>query len=428
MASNNTTTPYYPLEMSVFVLQSIILIIGISGNLLVISAIVSDRRLRSSLNYLVLNLSVCNICAVVFSIPFQLTVMRYNNDFVFGDIGCKILYPCSTWAFNVSVSLLLTITIDRYIVIVHPFFWRSVRHHTLKIIAANYLYGIATVVPYACNIEISYDDNGLRYCQETWSLGVSRFYTVFLFFLQCVIPVSAMIVLYTLAWFNLKRTNELTIRLSEAARKAQTMSLRQQQDSDDAFDSGGSGSSDYTGALLRRPRHPSIVSTYSDEAKMMCLAFCCPIGCRPWSRCRRKKQQRSTTTRTLLSSPQTEPSAAVDHYVANGRRRQTIRTFFMFLLIITIFTVSSLPSQLNWIFASFSKINLPASLVHAFVLLHYVNFVTNPFIYGGLNKYFLRAYKRLFLCSSPSDVRGSSIYSNGSTKKKSLTGELYIYS
>ena len=457
MATNNTTastsTPSNPVDMAVFIPQPILLIIGISGNLLVISAIISDRRLRSSLNYLVLNLSVCNIGAVVFTIPFQLIIELNNGDFIFGDWGCKILYPCSTWSFNVSVSFLLTITIDRYIVIVHPFAWRSIRHHTPKIIIANHLYGVAVVLPYAFNIEMRYNDKGLRYCAEKWSPSVAQFYTVFLVLVQYAIPFLTMAVLYTLAWLHLKRHNDWTIRMSEAQRTARSASLRPSINTADSgsgdsnrSSNGSADNSEYTSALLKsdgvsRPRNQSIVSTYSDEAKMMCLNFWCPlISCPPlWiqRRCcggRHQQHQESLTTDDELVTNETENKTRVirtssgssqkqdgDLFVDRRKRRQTIRTFFMFLLIIAIFGVFALPSQLIWLLnTSGSAIELPAALSFIVNIMHYVNYVINPFIYGGLNRYFLRAYKRLFLCSFSS--RDSSVWSRGSMGGSSYYG------
>lgn len=456
MSSNNTTTiptPYYPVNMAVFVSQSILLIIGISGNLLVICAIASDRRLRNSLNYLVLNLSVCNICAVGFTIPFQLVMMQNNKDFVFGDWGCKILYPCATWSFNVSVSFLLTITIDRYIAIVYPIRWRLRRNHTLKIIVANYLYGVVTVLPYALNIEIRYTANGHRYCAEKWSPTVFKFYTVFLFMMQYAIPFLAMAVLYTIAWLHLKRYNDWTDRLSENASKARSASVspgdrstsaHHSFDTSDRSSDGSACSCEYTNALLsgstsnigNRPRNLSIVSTYSDEVKMMCLDFCCPVlSCLPsWMRrCCGNNQGESSTTKILITSEtenNTRTSSQTSHQqngdlvAARRRRRRTIRTFFMFLFIITIFGVSALPAQLTWLLKSFggaSKLTFTAYRIFEF--MHYVNYVTNPFIYGGLNKVFLRAYKKLFLCSFlSSSSRDSSVWSRGTSSYHSGGG------
>ena len=436
---NNTTTINYtsnPINITAFVIQSVLLVVGLSGNLLVIGAILSDRRLRSYLNYLVMNLSFCNICAVLFTIPFQLVMMvngNSNKDFVYGVVECRVLYPTSTWAVNVSVSFLLTISVNRYIVIVHPFMWRAVRHHTLKVIIGNYLYGFLSVAPYALHNEVQTDPaSGNTYCKETWSHTVSRFYTVLLFLLQYAVPLLAMVILYTLAWIKLKRTNDFTIQNSEAARTARANSFRRKQQGcdgtcNDAFNCSSCSDNNADNVPFRR-RHESLASTYSDEARMMCLSFCCcptiyscvKLLCRktaPFKENRKSQVSQNTENESWNND--------ADFFVTNGRIRQTIRNFFIFLLIITIFAISSLPHHLVWLLRMFwapylggtgMEDGLPTWLSIVFTVLFYSNFVLNPFIYGGLNKYFLRAYKRLFMCvwcsSSSKERYGRDKYGN----------------
>ncbi|XP_066929202.1 uncharacterized protein [Clytia hemisphaerica] len=386
--SNNTTikpTDLLPVEAK-DIPQIIICIVGFLGNLVVISAIIFDKRLQTSLNYLVLNLSFCNICVVVFSIPFQLLTKRHHHDFIFGELGCQLIYPFATWAVNVSVSSLLTITIERWIAIVHPMTWRSCQKHTLKMIFANHVYGYVTIIPYAVHIRLAViPGTELRYCAEIWDTGTAKFYTILLFLLQYLLPLALMMFFYTSAWIHLKRQNDHTIRLSEEARTARSMSLRLNNEEE------------IRARFAKRGRTESILSTtYSGEAKDMCLMFCL-------------KMFRVSNYYKRTSSSASSSYDNADYFIANGRRRQTIRTFFMFLLIIVIFAISSLPNQIIWLVYSFKQgAKFSESVTSTFVIFHYLNYIMNPFIYGGLNKYFLRAYKRLFLCSHSEENNNTS--------------------
>ena len=137
---------------------------------------------------------------------------------------------------------------------------------------------------------------------------------------------------------------------------------------------------------------------------MMCLDFCCPVlSCLPsWMRrCCGNNQGESSTTKILITSEtenNTRTSSQTSHQqngdlvAARRRRRRTIRTFFMFLFIITIFGVSALPAQLTWLLKSFggaSKLTFTAYRIFEF--MHYVNYVTCL----------------LYTSPSPRDQRGS---------------------
>jgi len=370
-STNCTAADVEQFKLSVSELPDILVfLLGFFGNLIVIIALRRERLLRSSLNYLVLNLSFCNVCVVTFLIPFELVIKFYNHDYPFGQVGCTLILPLATYAINVSVVSLLVITVDRYVAIVHAITWPPHHRHTVRTIVLIHVYGLITIIPYMTTVKVGVK-NCTRVCEETWSETSGKAYTIVLFLLQYAIPLPVMIVLYTKAWIHLKRQNDRTIRLSEEARTARSMSMVSQ---------------DYP-----RRRASNLTSTYRNEFKNMLLSFCF-APCRYQMLRRQQRQQGS-----MISS------VGDEYFVANYRRRQTIRTFLIFLLIIVIFAVSSLPNQIKWLLITFHKKHPSAWANHTINVLHYANCVTNPFIFGGLNKYFWQAYKRVVFCVKRAD-------------------------
>lgn len=69
---------------------TIILLLAIIGNILVISTLVQNRRMRTITNLFLLNLAVSDILLGVLCMPFTLvgTLLR---DFVFGELMCKLI-------------------------------------------------------------------------------------------------------------------------------------------------------------------------------------------------------------------------------------------------------------------------------------------------------------------------------------------------
>ena len=81
------------------------------------------------------------------------------------------------------------------------------------------------------------------------------------------------------------------------------------------------------------------------------------------------------------------------------RHKQTITTFKMFLTIVMVFAIFSLPNQIIWIVYDFYNIKSWSSSTTFLILegLQFANAVLNCWIYGGYSKTFRSAYKYL-LC------------------------------
>lgn len=68
----------------------VILTLSILGNLLVITTLVQNRRMRTITNVFLLNLAFSDILLGVLCVPFTLvgTILR---DFIFGEVLCKLI-------------------------------------------------------------------------------------------------------------------------------------------------------------------------------------------------------------------------------------------------------------------------------------------------------------------------------------------------
>lgn len=107
----------------------IIMVLGVSGNSLVIYSFIMEKRMRSLTNTLILNLAIADLLFLVICIP--LTAFRFIAlSWPFGDIGCKLSQYCVYVSVYVSIFTLVLMAVSRYFAIVHPL--SSIRFRTKR--------------------------------------------------------------------------------------------------------------------------------------------------------------------------------------------------------------------------------------------------------------------------------------------------------
>ncbi|XP_031565296.1 somatostatin receptor type 5-like [Actinia tenebrosa] len=129
-----------------------IVIFGIAGNLLVVIAVWKKRFLRSTTNYLLVNLAVSDILNLVF-LPFMLLQLyAIFEGGPFADFLCKFImsFNVPLTASCVSILTLIVLSVERYHAIVKPMKeGMRLREETVKYaIITVWLSGIALSLPF----------------------------------------------------------------------------------------------------------------------------------------------------------------------------------------------------------------------------------------------------------------------------------------
>ncbi|CAF3253640.1 unnamed protein product [Rotaria socialis] len=121
------------LRLFLVILFIIILLIGLFGNCLVLlSAITNHRNIhRSSTNLLLVNMSYADLIILIFNI-FDIAQFSFDpywpTAWYLGLSFCKIVRFSQVFGCYVSVQTLLTISIERYISIIHPIKISQINH------------------------------------------------------------------------------------------------------------------------------------------------------------------------------------------------------------------------------------------------------------------------------------------------------------
>ncbi|NXG70741.1 CCR2 protein, partial [Baryphthengus martii] len=150
-------------------LYSLVVIFGLTGNLLVVLILVKYKRLKSMTDIYLLNLAISDLL-FVFSLPFW--AYYAAQHWIFGDALCRILSGIYLLGFYSGIFFIILLTLDRYLAIVHAVFALRARTVTYGILttAVTWVVAILASVPgvvfhktqkenarYTCSAHYPYD-------------------------------------------------------------------------------------------------------------------------------------------------------------------------------------------------------------------------------------------------------------------------------
>ncbi len=118
----------------VLILFNLVVIIG---NVLVIAAVVTHKKLRTATNAFIMSLAVADLMLGVTVLPFSSAneVLRY---WPFGTIWCSVWLAVDVWMCTASILNLCAISMDRYLAITRPFKYpRLMSHFRARILVAS---------------------------------------------------------------------------------------------------------------------------------------------------------------------------------------------------------------------------------------------------------------------------------------------------
>ncbi|XP_066290642.1 neuropeptide FF receptor 2-like [Branchiostoma lanceolatum] len=203
MDSNNTTeadasynTMYKqptPIMYLLAVAYGLVSLMCIMGNALVCVVVAKNKSMRTVTNYLIVNMAVSDLLVGVVCTPVTL-VDNLTIGWMFGAVMCKLIPIVQGISFAASVLTLVAIAVDRYLAVITPTESKLTNMRTFVIIVVIWLSAVAMMSPLA--FVIQYDDEK-HFCDEKWAtLDGQKNYTLSLFVLCYVAPLTAITVMY----------------------------------------------------------------------------------------------------------------------------------------------------------------------------------------------------------------------------------------
>uniref|UniRef100_A0A8B9UNQ7 G-protein coupled receptors family 1 profile domain-containing protein n=1 Tax=Anas zonorhyncha TaxID=75864 RepID=A0A8B9UNQ7_9AVES len=197
--------------------------IGIIGNLLVLYAFYSNKKLRTPQNYFIMNLAVSDFLMSASQAPMCF-VNSLHRGWILGDIGCDLYAFCGALFGITSMMTLLAISVDRYLVITKPLRsiqWTS-KKRTMQIIAAVWLYSLGWSVAPLFGWS-SYVPEGLM-ISCTWDYvtysPANRSYTMILCCCVFFIPLIIIFHCYLFMFLAIRSTGSFVQKLGSCSRKS----------------------------------------------------------------------------------------------------------------------------------------------------------------------------------------------------------------
>ncbi|KFQ26886.1 D(3) dopamine receptor, partial [Mesitornis unicolor] len=119
--SDNTTEPDLPRSHAYYALCYCILILAIIfGNVLVCLAVLRERTLQTTTNYLVVSLAVADLLVATLVMPWVVYLEVTGGVWTFSRICCDIFVTMDVMMCTASILNLCAISIDRYTAVVKP--------------------------------------------------------------------------------------------------------------------------------------------------------------------------------------------------------------------------------------------------------------------------------------------------------------------
>ena len=185
------------------IIFSAIVVLGFTGNILVIIVVLANRQMQNTTNLLILSLSVADLFFIIICVPF--TAMGYAmTTFPFGIVWCRIYQYVIQVTAYVSIYTLVLMSFDRYLAVVHPINSMTLRteRNTVVVIVLCWIVILFSNIPlifqygvieYLFNGEMRSACINLRHFQDKESARIM--YGCFFVFAY-VLPLALIVVLY----------------------------------------------------------------------------------------------------------------------------------------------------------------------------------------------------------------------------------------
>ena len=214
-ASNSTHTPCpYSGDAAKYafaVAYCLVLMLSLAGNVLVILSIFKNPRMRTSTNYIIVNMAASDLLLPIFAVPRMIVEVLLGRetwliDGAFGLVLCKLVYFFQDVSTAVSVQSLVAITVDRFYAVMFPLRAATIMKPKVKfVIPVTWIVALGLHSVYFYTFQLC-DVHGKVLCCQTWPSSRSKMiYYLFILIVVFALPLFAIIALYAQILVKLRR-------------------------------------------------------------------------------------------------------------------------------------------------------------------------------------------------------------------------------
>ena len=192
-----------------------IMLFSLLGNTAIIIIVLKNKRMRTTTNYLIVNMAASDLLISAFAVPRELTEIytgfrRWLVDGLSGLILCKLVYVFQDISTAVSIQSLVVMAIDRYHGVVFPFRPPISTSKVCKVvIPVIWTVAISVHGIYFYTARLTVQDNK-TYCNFSWApkfeeRQTQENYFIFISVFLILLPLCVIFSLYALIVLELKR-------------------------------------------------------------------------------------------------------------------------------------------------------------------------------------------------------------------------------
>ncbi|XP_077992904.1 D(1) dopamine receptor-like [Glandiceps talaboti] len=191
-------------------------VIIILGNILVISSVLTFRRLRTVTNYFIVSLAVADTTVAVLVMPFA-AANEIMGKWVFGTVFCRVYNCLDVLCCTASIINLCMISLDRYLAITSPFTYHQRMTSRTAAIMIAVTYAVSALISVVPVLLGWYEDERYRELYddpEFCALLLNPTYALVSSLISFYIPMMIMIFTYARI-FCVARKHEIRIAAQE---------------------------------------------------------------------------------------------------------------------------------------------------------------------------------------------------------------------
>ncbi|XP_066547570.1 lysophosphatidic acid receptor 6 [Amia ocellicauda] len=218
-SGNTTCVPSADFQIYLFpVVYSLVLMLGLIGNLVALYVFVFRIQSHNASDVYIINLAVVDTLFLS-TLPFRIHYHLHYNQWIFGDLACRITGTLHFTNIYLSIAFLTCICLDRYIATVHPHTYLKLRSTRYTQLVSGILWACATATmisltlsgPMDGALETNHSSCFENFSVDDWSKRMVAYNICALVF-GSVIPFTVIMVCYPLVARRISKIRTATSR------------------------------------------------------------------------------------------------------------------------------------------------------------------------------------------------------------------------
>ncbi|XP_064484727.1 alpha-1A adrenergic receptor-like [Ornithodoros turicata] len=170
-----------------------LILLTITGNVMVLMAVLLNSNLRTTTNCFIINLALADLLLGASVLPFSATLELLDKQWFFGQIFCNIWAATDVLCCTASINSLCVISVDRYIGVTRPLTYSTIVTHKRAVLACILVWLLSVVISVGPLFGWREPPPSVPYvCEVTKQTGYVVFSVAFSFY----IPTFIILVLY----------------------------------------------------------------------------------------------------------------------------------------------------------------------------------------------------------------------------------------